>query len=74
MKALEPSPTLGGERIVRCPACAGPSVYALHNTWRPFCSAACRQSDLGAWASEAFRVNVHPSEGDDLSGQSKPQP
>jgi endogenous inhibitor of DNA gyrase (YacG/DUF329 family) len=43
-------------RTVRCPACGGPSVYAPSNRWRPFCSERCKNLDLGAWASESFRV------------------
>jgi hypothetical protein len=43
-------------RIVRCPSCGGDSVYAPSNTFRPFCSARCKGIDLGAWASESFRV------------------
>ena len=47
-------------RIVRCPTCAGDSVFAPSNLWRPFCSERCRQIDLGAWASEGFRVEASP--------------
>ena len=43
-------------RAVRCPGCGGPSAYAQANPWRPFCSARCREGDLGAWADEAYRV------------------
>lgn len=43
-------------RIVRCPACSGDSVYAPSNPYRPFCSERCKNMDLGAWASESFRV------------------
>lgn len=43
-------------RIVRCPSCEGDSVYAPSNPYRPFCSERCRSIDLGAWASESFRV------------------
>lgn len=43
-------------RTVRCPNCSGPSIYDERNRWRPFCSQACRQHDLGAWASENYRV------------------
>jgi endogenous inhibitor of DNA gyrase (YacG/DUF329 family) len=43
-------------RLVRCPGCGGESVYALSNPHRPFCSARCRGGDLGAWASEGYRV------------------
>ena len=39
-----------------CPRCKGPSVLAGSNRWRPFCSERCRVIDLGAWASEAYRV------------------
>jgi hypothetical protein len=31
-------------------------VYGPENPYRPFCSARCRQIDLGAWASEQFRL------------------
>lgn len=43
-------------RIVVCPQCGGDSVYAPSNPWRPFCGERCKQIDLGAWASESFRV------------------
>ena len=43
-------------RLVRCPACGGDSVYAPTNPFRPFCSERCKNMDLGAWASESFRV------------------
>ncbi len=43
-------------RQVRCPACAGLSLYSSANPYRPFCSARCKGVDLGAWASEEFRV------------------
>lgn len=43
-------------RIIRCPACGGPSRYATDNPSRPFCSERCRTQDLGAWASESYRV------------------
>ncbi len=43
-------------RKVRCPACAGQSLYSSRNPYRPFCSARCKGVDLGAWASEAFKL------------------
>ena len=43
-------------RIVRCPSCGGDSVYEPTNRWRPFCGERCKGMDLGAWASESFRV------------------
>ncbi len=46
-------------RTVPCPTCGGDSVFSPANRFRPFCSARCKQIDLGAWATEEFRV---PSE------------
>lgn len=46
----------GGERKVHCPSCAKPALLSPRNPWRPFCSERCRSVDLGAWASERFRV------------------
>lgn len=43
-------------RLVTCPTCRGPSVFAPANRWRPFCSDTCRAIDLGDWASERFRL------------------
>jgi len=58
----------GTVRIVRCPGCGGDSVYAATNPYRPFCSARCRGADLGAWASEGYRVPATPSADDDADG------
>ena len=54
-------------RLIRCPCCGGESVYALSNPFRPFCSERCRCGDLGAWASEGYRVPTRPPapDGDD---------
>ncbi len=52
-------------RIVRCPQCGGDSLFEPANRWRPFCSERCRQIDLGAWASESFRVPAAPPEDPD---------
>ncbi|HZY18950.1 MAG TPA: DNA gyrase inhibitor YacG [Ramlibacter sp.] len=43
-------------RVVKCPGCGGNSIYAPTNPYRPFCSERCKNLDLGAWASESFRV------------------
>lgn len=52
------------ERVVRCPACGGDSVYAPSNRWRPFCSERCKQQDLGAWASEEYAVPEQENQSD----------
>jgi uncharacterized protein len=41
---------------VRCPACGGQSIYAPSNPYRPFCGERCKNLDLGAWASERFKL------------------
>jgi uncharacterized protein len=43
-------------RHVRCPACGKQALYSVENPARPFCSPRCRNADLGAWASESYRV------------------
>jgi uncharacterized protein len=55
----------GGVRVIRCPACGGKSRYASDNPYRPFCSERCRNLDLGAWASESYRVASPPAAADD---------
>ena len=47
-------------RVVNCPTCGKPVKWTPESTWRPFCSARCRQIDLGAWASEGYRVPTSP--------------
>jgi uncharacterized protein len=32
--------------------------WTTRNAWRPFCSERCKTIDLGAWASEKYRVPV----------------
>jgi endogenous inhibitor of DNA gyrase (YacG/DUF329 family) len=43
-------------KVVVCPACKGKSIYGPSNAFRPFCSERCKNMDLGAWASESFRM------------------
>jgi endogenous inhibitor of DNA gyrase (YacG/DUF329 family) len=44
------------ETIVKCPTCGNDAVYGPSNPYRPFCREACKMIDLGAWATEAYRV------------------
>jgi uncharacterized protein len=60
-------------RLVRCPACEGESVYSAANPFRPFCSERCKNLDLGAWASESFRVPDAMPPGDQSFGDPKLQ-
>ena len=54
---------------VVCPNCKGPSVYAPGNPFRPFCSARCKNMDLGAWASENFRLPADTASDDEVEGR-----
>ncbi len=56
--------------IVRCPQCGGESVWSADNAFRPFCCERCKLIDLGAWASEAYRVSVQETK-DPLSDPPK---
>ena len=45
-------------RIVACPQCGKPVEWKTENRFRPFCSERCKEIDLGAWASERYRVTI----------------
>ena len=52
--------------LVTCPGCGGESLYASSNPSRPFCSERCKNMDLGAWATESFRMPAKDT-GDELT-------
>lgn len=60
-----------GFRTVACPTCGGKAAFEPWNPWRPFCSERCRMVDLGAWATEAYRIPKEPDEDDDNSSPPK---
>lgn len=41
---------------VACPTCGHDVEWRPENTYRPFCSERCKMIDLGAWASESYKV------------------
>lgn len=53
-------------RIVKCPQCKADVPWTPESKWRPFCSERCKTIDLGAWASERYRIKTHetPEDGD----------
>jgi endogenous inhibitor of DNA gyrase (YacG/DUF329 family) len=51
-------------RTVPCPTCGKKSAFEPWNPWRPFCCERCRKMDLGAWASESYRIPGKPGEDD----------
>ena len=48
-------------KSIKCPQCQKPSVWDDSNPSKPFCSDRCTLIDLGAWASEEYKVAVQPS-------------
>ena len=69
----EPTSTPPQARIVTCPSCGGDSVSSVTNVYRPFCSERCKQMDLGAWASEDFRMPAEAPPADELYGDPRLQ-
>jgi endogenous inhibitor of DNA gyrase (YacG/DUF329 family) len=66
-------------RMVKCPTCQKETLWQ-GNPYRPFCSERCRMIDLGAWASESYRISGEKTEGQadeqperQTGGQSKSQ-
>ncbi|MGE0556774.1 MAG: DNA gyrase inhibitor YacG [Burkholderiales bacterium] len=45
-------------RLVACPQCGASAEWNPENRFRPFCSERCKMIDLGAWATERYRVPV----------------
>lgn len=57
-------PAENAPREVPCPCCGKSAPWSPANPWRPFCSERCKTMDLGAWASEAYRIPVQePDDG-----------
>ena len=59
--------------LVDCPACARKTEYSPTNRWRPFCSERCKRIDLGAWASEQYRIAGVPLDPTDPA-EASPEP
>ena len=60
-------------RTVPCPSCGKPALFAPSNPWRPFCGERCRVKDLGAWASESYRIPAKPAEEEGPEGEEGPR-
>jgi endogenous inhibitor of DNA gyrase (YacG/DUF329 family) len=59
-------------RAVACPRCGTAVAWTPESRWRPFCSERCKLIDLGAWASEAYRIPLaeSPESDDGAPGES----
>ena len=49
-------------RLVACPQCGAAAPWDPANPYRPFCSERCKMIDLGAWATESYRIPVAEDE------------
>ena len=54
-----------GARVVSCPQCGKDVIWDAGSRWRPFCSERCRLIDLGAWATESYRIPVAGNDKDE---------
>ena len=53
---------------IRCPVCRRMTTWE-ENPWRPFCSERCKLIDLGAWASEEYKIPGKKEEDEDENKQ-----
>ena len=60
-------------RLVSCPNCGQSTEWVTTNAYRPFCSERCKLIDLGAWATEKYRVPVVEDK-DDLDSATPGEP
>ena len=58
-------------RAARCPQCGRTADLSPDNRFRPFCSERCKLIDLGAWASESYRVPVAEDPADPDADEAK---
>ena len=61
-------------KYVACPQCGAKVAWTPASRFRPFCSERCKLIDLGAWASEKYRVAVAPPDEDDSAPDSDAPP
>ena len=52
------SATSEKKKVVGCPQCGTSVAWDPANPFRPFCSERCKMIDLGAWATESYRIPV----------------
>jgi endogenous inhibitor of DNA gyrase (YacG/DUF329 family) len=68
-------PAMSTVKQVCCPQCGARVEWTPASTFRPFCSQRCKLIDLGAWASESYRVPLtSPAEASDSESEATPFP
>lgn len=61
-------------KLVACPQCGDSVEWKPENRFRPFCSERCKLMDLGAWATERYRVPVAESDESEIPTDEDPAP
>jgi endogenous inhibitor of DNA gyrase (YacG/DUF329 family) len=61
-------------RSVPCPRCGAQVPWVRESRYRPFCSERCRMIDLGAWATEQYRVAAIDQDADTTEGEAPERP
>ena len=69
--AERPDQNRSRKTVVSCPQCGASVVWEAANAFRPFCSARCKMIDLGAWATESYRIPVEEDK-DEPESESNP--
>ena len=62
-------PSEAKPRLVACPQCGKTTRWSTANPFRPFCSERCKTIDLGAWATESYRIPTPEPEPDQPEGK-----
>jgi len=56
--AIQSHRAAGSQNVVSCPQCGASVTWDASSRFRPFCSERCKMIDLGAWATESYRIPV----------------
>jgi endogenous inhibitor of DNA gyrase (YacG/DUF329 family) len=64
---------MAAPRTVNCPTCGQPVAWTPESRWRPFCSERCKTIDLGAWATESYRIPAAERDEDDAPAPPPPE-
>ncbi|MCG1053644.1 DNA gyrase inhibitor YacG [Mycetohabitans sp. B5] len=54
--------------VVNCPTCGKKVEWKPESRFRPFCSARCKQIDLGAWATGKYTIGGDDRPTDEAHG------
>ena len=60
-------------KVIPCPTCRRSTTYGPSNPYRPFCSPACKNADILAWADEEYRLPGQPADPDEVLEEVKKQ-